>query len=284
MIKKIEMDKTTSSTTEDVVLNDLASVNLIYGGNGTGKTTLGRIIEQPGRYPNSMVYSDMPYEARVYNSEYFYSRFYDIDTLEGIYTIGKDSAEMNSYIAKAKKELMELRKSFKVLSSKEKNLLEELEEVKKASQDECWKLKREYEGDLRPAFSGGGTKARFAAKLLSYKPDHSVYDYSDLVTETKLVFDKETKSMDYIEPIEADPVRHYECDGITSTVIIGREDIPLAKVAERLGNIDWIRKGSSYLNANEGDCPFCQQPLPEGFITEMKQIFDEEYRTKYSQV
>ena len=44
MIKKIVIKDVASYDAEGVVLDDLRKVNFIYGGNGTGKTTISRVL------------------------------------------------------------------------------------------------------------------------------------------------------------------------------------------------------------------------------------------------
>ena len=55
MIKKIVIRDVASYDHDGVTFDNLARVNFIYGGNGTGKTTLTRVLDNPSAYPQCSV-------------------------------------------------------------------------------------------------------------------------------------------------------------------------------------------------------------------------------------
>ena len=55
MIKKIVIRGVASYDHDGVIFADLQKVNFIYGGNGTGKTTLTRVLDNPSAYPQCSV-------------------------------------------------------------------------------------------------------------------------------------------------------------------------------------------------------------------------------------
>ncbi len=58
MIKRIVIRSVASYDEEGVVFDDLQKVNFIYGGNGTGKTTISRYLAGPDKRPKEMEVSD----------------------------------------------------------------------------------------------------------------------------------------------------------------------------------------------------------------------------------
>ncbi|MCP3127934.1 AAA family ATPase [Shewanella sp. KJ2020] len=59
--------------------------------------------------------------------------------------------------------------------------------------------------------------------------------------------------------------------------IIGKSDVDIAGVINKLNNSDWVRHGMNYLLQSEGECPFCQQTLLSGFEDELANYFDETF-------
>ena len=89
----------------------LGKINFIYGANGSGKTTISRIINDAGRYPSCKLRWDnnTPIETRVYNQDFVKEHFVQSD-LKGIYTFGEN--------AKAQKEIDGLTSDLKECNEK----------------------------------------------------------------------------------------------------------------------------------------------------------------------
>ncbi len=93
MIKKIVIRNVASYDDKGVVFDDLQKVNFIYGGNGSGKTTFGRVLGSEFRfkmYPNCRVEWDgeeLP--VLVYNKDFRAKNF--AENIPGIFTIGDDA-------------------------------------------------------------------------------------------------------------------------------------------------------------------------------------------------
>jgi wobble nucleotide-excising tRNase len=98
MIKKITIRNVASYDSEGVVLEDLQKVNIIYGGNGTGKTTISRFLENtnPANFTN---YSHQSFddcriewengkrqEVLVYNQDFKKRNL--TEDMPGLFTLG----------------------------------------------------------------------------------------------------------------------------------------------------------------------------------------------------
>ena len=87
MIKKIVIHDVASYDHEGVIFDNLSKVNFIYGGNGTGKTTISRILEHPENHPNSrLVWDGKPVNILVYNQDFKQRSLRE--TMPGVFTIG----------------------------------------------------------------------------------------------------------------------------------------------------------------------------------------------------
>lgn len=93
-------------------LNDLRKINFIFGANGTGKTTISRVIEQAaGHEYCSMQWSGgSPLQVMVYNRDFVERNFNQENTVKGIFTLGDNQVEAEQEIARLKPELDKLDK------------------------------------------------------------------------------------------------------------------------------------------------------------------------------
>jgi len=81
-----------------------------------------------------------------------------------------------------------------------------------------------------------------------------------------------------------------ESNQILKTKIIGKDDIDIAKIIEKLHNHDWVRQGKEYYEqnfdkeTNSYRCPFCQQKTTDDFKRKLKEYFDETYDAQIQKV
>lgn len=87
----------------------LKAINFIYGANGSGKTTISRIIADPSTFPRASIQwkNGRAIEPLVYNSD-FVSRTF-IPQMKGIFTLGEESADILSQIDTAKTQVADYR-------------------------------------------------------------------------------------------------------------------------------------------------------------------------------
>jgi wobble nucleotide-excising tRNase len=58
---------------------------------------------------------------------------------------------------------------------------------------------------------------------------------------------------------------------------LGKGDVDIASMIQKLGNSDWVKEGISYLENAEGLCPFCQEPAPSNLAARLAEYFDETF-------
>lgn len=93
MISKIEIN---SAATFQVAqsLDGLKKFNYLFGANGTGKTTISRVIDSPNDYSSCSITWErqVPLETRVYNRN-FVARNFNQQKLPGVFTLGETARE-----------------------------------------------------------------------------------------------------------------------------------------------------------------------------------------------
>ena len=121
MIKKITIRDVASYDKTGVVLDDLQKVNFIYGGNGTGKTTISRLLasKTPAEdYPTCWI-EKHPYheDTVVYNKDFRDKNFRE--NIPGVFTIGEEAVEALKDLEEQREKRVELARTIRNLEKKE---------------------------------------------------------------------------------------------------------------------------------------------------------------------
>lgn len=102
MIKSITIKDVATFPSDGVKIDGLQKINFIYGGNGTGKTTLSGFLKDPSlpKYAQCSIEwedDDRP-ELLVYNRQFKEENFSCSD-IKGVFTLGSASKEEKEKIA-----------------------------------------------------------------------------------------------------------------------------------------------------------------------------------------
>ncbi|MBI9055479.1 MAG: AAA family ATPase [Bacteroidales bacterium] len=97
MIAKIKLHKTASYN--DLVEFEPKEINYFFGGNGVGKSSMGKVIYNVSAYPHcELSWRNSPIEVLTYNKQFVKSSFSHSNQIQGIFTLGKDATEVQSFI------------------------------------------------------------------------------------------------------------------------------------------------------------------------------------------
>ena len=288
MIESIQLRNvaTYSSTTEE--LADLAEINFIYGSNGTGKTTISRVIADNTAHPDcSLVWrSAAEVDKLVYNRDFIEKNFNQPSELKGIFTLGEKDKDTLDKIDAAKAEsdsinaiIIQLRATLQGENG-DGGKIAELAELEAAFETRCWELKQKYDDKFQGVFTGSrGSKSTFKAKLLAESSSNSSIAVSlvDLEKRAETVFGKAPQAAPVLAvPNVADLITH-EANGILSKKVIGKTDVNIAGIIQKLGNSDWVKQGRKFYDPEERICPFCQQGTPPSLEDSLNEYFDEAF-------
>ena len=146
MITKLNINKVASYKSPTTLETD-KKVNLIYGLNGTGKSTLSNFLHQhtDEKYKDCSIEGlDESHEIIVYNQKFILENFFEPENQKGIFTLSKENKDAETNIANATKEISTLKieeeKKSKELEI-EKNSINQKENIAK---DSIWKIKTDY--------------------------------------------------------------------------------------------------------------------------------------------
>ena len=251
----------------------LKKVNLFFGKNGCGKSSICRFVKEK---PDLLVENQE--ELIVFNKEFKESRI--IDGMQGIYTFGKEDSETLkeiSSINQLKKEKQDEKEGSQTNMGKTK---EQQDKCYNDFYEEMWKVKNDIK-DQYPnvtLFQGyNDSKKKFGNKILSdfrdlSKKEFSASEVDELYSSYKDNNSEPLPSLLLLDDIDLSSITGFE---LLSKPIVSQSDNDLNKFYTKLNNLNWIRQGKGYISGNI--CPFCKSQLNDRFLKDFKAIFDEIY-------
>ncbi len=290
MIESIHIKEVATYGDTPEKMDGLSQFNYVFGSNGTGKTTISKIINNEAAFPSCRVNwkGGTKLEPLVYNEDFVKKNFEQSSELKGVFTLGEKSSDTLKKIANAKNEHDELTKKIENLTSTlegedgtggKKGELDKLEEGLKNT---CWEQKRKHDEKLQGAFEGyRNNSKKFKDKVLQESTSNNaeLKDLSYLEQKAKTVFDSTPTLEPLIPTIEGDTLLAHETNPILKKRVIGKENVDIAALIKKLNNSDWVRQGRVFYDPETKICPFCQQPTTEAFANSLSDYFDEAYET-----
>ena len=288
MINSIHIQGVASFGQEPESLSDLSQFNFIYGSNGTGKTTISKLISDDSLFTDCSVVwqGDTKLETLVYNRDFVEKNFNQSTELKGIFTLGEKDKDTLEKIETAKKGLDEIITDIERLKKTlegedgESGKKGELVEIENEFEEKCWILKQKHDEKLKGAFEGvRDAKRKFKIKLLSESNSNTSMPTPlvDLEKKAETVFGETPQAESLLTVPDYIDLLAYESDQILKKKIIGKSDVDIAAMIQKLGNSDWVKEGRQFYELNDNVCPFCQQETDASLTKSLNEYFDETF-------
>lgn len=289
MITKINLNAV-ASYKSPVSLTTDKKVNLIYGLNGTGKSTLSNYLfkQKTEGFENCSIEGlDDSHVILVYNQKFIQENFFESENLKGIFTLSQQNKEAETKILNANNEIVRIEEELEAkkteLELEKKSLSEKYEKAKNV----VWEIKTDYSGGDRVLeYCLEGYK-RSKEDLFNYingllkpalKPIKSI---EDIKNELQSITGDNAQK--YLElPLISFPSQKIEIAAIFIKQIVGNENSSFSQLINELKNSDWVKSGLVYLPTmpiyENQVCPFCQEnTISNTLIENIKNYFDATY-------
>ncbi len=290
MIESITITSTATFGSAPEMLSGLSQFNFLFGSNGTGKTTVSRVIAEESGFPTCKVTwkAGTKLQPMVYNHDFVERNFTQSMELKGVFTLGEKQVDTLTKIAAAKVELDKLTTKFEGStvalqgSDGTGGKIGELATLEAGLKDKCWAQKQKHDSKLQGAFEGyRGSSEKFKAKVVQELAGNTatLLTLAELEKKSESIFGPTPTTEQAVPAAETAKLIGHETDPILKKRVIGKDDVDIAAMIKKLGNSDWVREGRIFYDENGSICPFCQQSTTEAFAKSLNEYFDETFVT-----
>ena len=262
-------------------------INLIFGINGAGKTSISRVLRDPNRYKKTIITTDEvsieDSEILVYNEDFIEENFRSNEgknkKQKVIFTLGEDNVKLRKrieynekIIKKNEKRLYHCNNAFTKIERDIQEQIDSCIDLIYANRNElsdspimnC--LKKYYR-----------KKADYARQVLeaihSSKDDiHQLEQEASFLSADNLAERPLLSTIHQTEPCNPDDPRWTE-------MLVPLGESSLKALATRLQHDPWIHQGLSYMQEAQEVCPFCQQTISQDIKKNLYALFDDTYQS-----
>lgn len=283
MIKQIKLKKIATYDNDGTEILGLTNINFIYGANGSGKTTLSNFIanQEDDKFKECSIEweQNQPIKALVYNKE-FRDKNFGKDNIDGIFTLGEATKEEKDLILQKQNELTQITKDGKQKKSTLENQQTKHFKLQEEFKVWCWtNIYKKYEDNFKEAFKGFMQKNSFRDKLLNEFNNNTneILSLEELHEKAKTIFGETPQQLNELYNISFENINIIEFNEIWVKKIIGKNDVNIANLIQKLNLNDWVNQGRNFLQ-DDDICPFCQQnTITEDFKKQLENYFDKSF-------
>ena len=291
MIQKIQIHNVATYSAPES-MQPLA-INFCYGSNGSGKTTISNILGQYIPSPKSDIIRSNSIETKtlVYNKKFIQENFKNSNEIKGIFTLGEEQIDIEENIRQLSETLKDKEKKLLGYQNKANETSINLKSEKNNFDDICWHFLKNDIKDFKEFLIGFmKSKEKFSQKCLDEYERYYDYldtlsiDYNILKEKYSLVTSKTSITYELIDYIDLIEVDKYNTSDLLTKVITGSNETPFSTFIDFLNNSDWVKQGINFIDKSEHTCPFCQQPLSNDILENLRSFFDRSYEIELNKL
>lgn len=293
MIEEVDLSGTPCFA-PGAMLKDLKKVNFIFGPNGTGKTSITRILsEGPDDDRITLDEESSTREILVLNSKYIEETFQE--TENGIFFLGKQSIANQNDIEEHKRNKERLTDSIQSLQSDKETLDKKQSNAERELLNSVWDTKKLVPDQLSSCLAGfNKSKQKLLGKVREYRqkpllPEGTLPTTLDeLAQQEKGLLTTTLETVPQISAIPQFPRQLKDLPDLLRTPLIPAADSPLSELISQIQHSDWVREGKHIMEAHQDAlddrCPFCQQQTPQDFSENLAKLWDRSYDNAVAQL
>lgn len=262
----------------DICFDLSSKVTLIYGQNGSGKSTVSGYFYDPEDYKYRECSFESPHidHFQVFNQEYIDSKFARTDYQPGIFTLSEANEESLDQITRNNKERARL-------SARLDKLNEEIAEknaMKTTIIDRCahdiFNRTVNDRKSLSDFLDGARIRRSFYDRMVAI-PLSVTHTTTEALAEKWRTLSQSEGTL--VAEVSLPPLFDFGGDlrKLMQEPVIPASSTQFSTLIQKLGNADWVRQGQHYIH--DDICPFCQQSFDvTTFSEELRKMFDETYQ------
>jgi len=289
LINKIVIRNVATYDENGIAIENTEKINYIYGTNGCGKTTISNFLSntEEDQFSDCEVEweNNTSEKVFVYNKTFREKNFKESD-IAGIFTLGQATADEIDEINRRKDDLDNVKKNIIASSKTIDDLKSKIQLEESGFKEIIWKdIYKTNELQFKNAFVGFLKKDAFAEKLKgTIVSENEKIDRSEVEKRALKLFGEPPVKKVFLRKLSAENLKNIENLAIWGKCIVGKSDIPIAKLIKKLENGDWVNQGRKYIYSGT-KCPFCQKDtIDDNFRKQLESFFDEEFERDVEEV
>lgn len=278
LISEIKRITLNSATYKEVEIEP-TQINIFYGNNGTGKSTIARTIKSNNEIEWKTGKSNIDYSIMTYDQEFIKANFQNYGNLRGVFTVGEANITVQNLIEEKSKQKDIVDKNLSEAINASELKQSERNTLINNFQDKCWNRTKDIRNTFIETQGGFKRKIQFAEHVLTVEPiEHS---FTELKNFYEIAYDKNARLYPLFK--QAGDVKKLAAAsyglGVLKKPVISSSDTPFMDFINSINATNWVRQGhEQFVETPGGKCPYCQQQLPEDFKNQIAVCFDERFQ------